>query len=246
MPAAKPATKPAPATRVVRRGRPPKQPTFQEPLMQRPDNGDGRPRDHDGIPIEREELVGNLPSGAAFKISKLHLANQEIAWACRDCQFTADVRRDVAQHRNEEHGARFGKKTPKVVFPRDEDLGDLVLPPRLDGMPAPSNPMEMTLAEVLSLMPSVAAISDLVDKAERERDAAVEELIERRKSDRINQPKIDVHDSLTAEIVDLRLMVKNFGSYDQMKQELTELRAWKKSMIKKLNTLGFTMTEEEQ
>ncbi len=217
-------------------------PAFQEPLV--PDN-DGRPTDHNGIPIEREELLGNLPTGAHFRISKLHLANEETAFACRDCDFTADQRSEVMQHRNEAHGARFGKRTPKVTFNKDTNLGDVVLPPRANGF-TPSNPMEMTLAECLALAPSIGAIGDLITQVEAERDQAIADLHELRIWQRANAHAVAVHDSLQAEVIDLRLMIKNSGSYEQLKTEVNTLRAWKKKITAKLNAVGFKLAEDEE
>ncbi len=256
-----------PTSRIpVRRARPPKatKPAFQEPLIGRqPDSKpepkpqakpgsrdahsreDARPTDHNGIPVVSEELLANLPSGSPFKVTRLHLSDGTKAWGCRDCLFTGDVRRDVQQHRNAEHGAKFGKKTPKLVYAAHADDGDLVLPPRAEGKAAPSDVMQMTVAELLALLPSIGAISDLVDQVEHERDVMRIELVERRKHDRENQHKIDVYDSHQEELLAMRLAMKNTGSYEQMKAELMQLRAWKKRVTAKLNAVGFVLNEED-
>lgn len=86
------------------------------PLFQAPASSEvERPTEHNGIPVEREELLGNLPSGAHFKISKLHLANGTVAYACRECLFTGDTMTDARNHRNQEHGARFGNRPPVIT-----------------------------------------------------------------------------------------------------------------------------------
>ncbi len=248
-----------PAKAPARRGRPPRvtRPAFQEPMIDRaaagkqpaaassPEPG-ARPADHNGIPIEREELLANLPSGSPFKVTRLHLSDGNKAWGCRDCLFTGDARRDVQQHRNDEHGARFGKKTPKLVYAAHADDGDLVLPPRDENKAAPSDIMQMTMGEVLALMPSIGALSDLVDRVEHERDLARVELNERRKHDRENQHKIDVYDSHQEELLTLRLHMRNTGSYEQLKAEVVALRAWKKRITAKLNAVGFVLNEEDQ
>lgn len=215
---------------------------FQAPLIE----DDARPQDHKGVPIVSEQTTSNLPNGATFRISRLFLANGTNAYGCRDCKFTGDTRADVQQHRNAEHGAKYGKKTPRVIFPPDKNVPDLVLPARQDGVAAPTNPMQMTLGEILALMPSIAATSDLVDRMEVERDAAVSDLAERERHDRENAHKINVYESHVEELLDLRMKIRNVGSYEQAKAELLELRAWKKAMIKKLSALGFKLSEEEE
>lgn len=207
-----------------------------------------RPQEHKSIPVVREELLGNLPSGAKMKISRLHLSDGTTAFACRDCLFTGDARVDVMHHRNAEHGSRYGKKAPRVVY--NKDLGNLydpVLPPRTPGGdPAPSNIMEMTVAEVLALMPTIGALGDLVEAADRRAEAAEAELAERRQFDKSNGHKIAAYDSMHEELVERRLAMKNFGSYDEMKAELAKLRRWKRSMTARLQPLGFTLTEEDE
>lgn len=232
------------AAKTTRRSAP--RATFQEPLVAAPPTESDRPQDHKGIPVSHEELQSNLPNGAAFKVSRLHLADGTTAYACRDCLHTADTRADVQHHRNAVHGARFGKKTPRVIFPADKNVGDLVLPERQPGVAAPSDPMQMTIAELLALMPSIGAVGDLVDRAEHERDLAKIELEERRRHDRENAHKIAVYDSLQAQIVELRMLVKHTGSYEQMKTELLALRAWKKKIMSKLDAVGFKFIEEDQ
>lgn len=210
------------------------------PNERRPD----RPSEHKGISVVREELRGNLPSGASFRISRLHLVDGTKAYACRDCLFTADTNVEVQHHRNAEHGAKFGKKTPKVVFPVDQAVGDLVLPPRGD-KPAPTNPMEMTLAEFLALAPSYAALADLIDRAERERDAALAKVAQLQAEYKDAKHAVAVYPSLQEEVVDLRLRVRNVGSFDDMKTELLQLRLFKKKVTQRLEAIGFTFTDDD-
>lgn len=189
--------------------------------------------------------MSNLPTGAPFRISRLHLSNGETAFACRDCEFTEDSRGQVMAHRNEAHGSRYGKKRPKLTVPRDREIADPILPPREDGSPAPSNPIEMTLGEFLSLAPSLAALGDLVDRLERERDAMEEELGKQRFS-KSDQHKIDVYDSLREEVITLRLNKAKVDEADAIRAENQELRAWKRKIIARLKGVGFQLTEEEQ
>ena len=232
-------------TRSTTRVRKVASPSFQPPMTGLPDHENDRPRDHKGIPVDHEELISNLPTGAPFRISKLHLTNGEIAFACRDCLFTEDSRGLVMAHRNEKHGSRYGKKRPKLVIPKDREIADPILPPRPDGNAAPSNPIEMTLGEFLSLAPSLAALGDLVDRLERERDAMEEELSKHRfnKSD---QHKIDVYDSLREEVITLRLNKAKMDEAETIRAENQELRTWKRKMIARLKGMGFQLTEEEQ
>lgn len=179
-----------------------------------------RPTDHNGIPVVREELIANLPK-APFKISRLFLADDTVAFACRDCLFTGDSRGAVMLHRNEEHGASFGRSRVDLVPLKTTP--DPVLPPRADG-PAPSNPLEMTLGEFLALAPSLAALGDLVDHMQSERDDAQAELVELRRHEKENAAKI--------------------AHYDQNRDELVYLRNWRRKMIKRLNDMGFSLNEE--
>jgi hypothetical protein len=204
----------------------------------------GRPQEHNGLQVVREELRSNLPSGAPFKISKLHLVDGTRAFACRDCKFTGDALVSVQHHRNEKHGAKFGKKTPKVQWEQDPDLGDLVLPPRGD-LPAPTNPMEMTLGEYLALAPSFAALADLVDRTERERDDLLDRLNKVQEQTKEAQHALAVYPALQAEVVELRVMVRNAGTYAELKSEVLALRAWKKKVTQRLEPLGFVLADEE-
>lgn len=259
-----------PPRRTVRQTTPPGRPAFQEPLIATPTKvtnpppkeppsdqlpakaakppapapapPSDRPTEHNGINVVREELRGNLPTGASFRISKLHLVDGTMAFACRDCLFTADTNVEVQYHRNAEHGAKFGKKTPKVVFPVDKDPVDLVLPPRGD-KPAPTNPMAMTIAEILALAPSYAALADLIDRTEQERDAALAKVAEMKDDNREAQHAVAVYPSLQEEVVNLRLLVKDVGSYEQLKAELQTLRAFKKKVTQRLEAIGFVFTD---
>lgn len=219
-------------------------PAFQEPMI--PAVDPDRPQEHNNIPVVREELMGNLPSGAKFKISKLHLSDGTDAFACRDCLYTGDTRADVMHHRNDAHGNKYGKKPPKVVFAKDPEPYELVLPPRSEGVPAPTNIMEMTVAELLALMPTIGALGDLVETEAHHRELAEVELDERRKHDRENGHKIAAYDSMHEELVERRMAMKGYGSFDEMKAELKALRAWKQKMTARLKTLGFVLTEEDE
>jgi hypothetical protein len=217
-------------------------PARKSPVAEKSD----RPADHKGISIVREELRSFLPNGAPTKISKLHLSDGTAAFACRDCLFTHDTIAGIQHHRNDLHGTTYGHKAPRVIFEKDatKPVGDLVLPPRGD-RPAPTNPMEMTLAEFLALVPSYAALADLIDRLERERDSALEKVIEIRSETRDAQHALAVYPSLQEEVVDLRMKLKGVGSFDEMKAELLALRAWKKKMIQRLEPLGFALIDED-
>lgn len=220
-------------------------PAFQEPLMPGPDQS--RPQDHNGIPVVREELrMSPLPTcKAPLRISRLHLADKSLAFACRDCLFTGDTLKDVMHHRNAAHGAKYGKKKPKVEFPTDEDPTDIVLLPRAADIPAPGDVMEMTMAEVLSLLPSLQALGALVQHTEAENEALKAELFQRKQFDLANRDKLAAYDSLQEELVDRRLNMKGVGSYDELKAELVKLREWKKQIIKRFSAIGFQFLEEE-
>lgn len=205
---------------------------------------EGRPRAYEGIAVLKEEPIEHL-KGKPFRISRLFLANNEIAFACRDCMFCGPSRGSVMQHRNREHGSRVGMKTPKVSLPTLREAPDPILPERADGA-RPMSPMEMTLGEILSIAPSLAALGDLVEKLENERDSAVQELNTRSRHDRENQHKIDVYESLRSEVIDLRLMVNKQGNYEAVKEEMYALRAWKKKIIARLSAVGFHLSEEDQ
>lgn len=203
-----------------------------------------RPTAHNGIEIVEEELRRNLPHGGAFKISRLKLVDGTTAFACRDCLHTDDTIALVMKHRNAEHGSKYGKKAPKVIFPRDTLVGDFVLPPRGD-KPAPTNPMELTLAEILALAPSYAAMIDLLDRTEAERDAAVAELAAMRSQHKDAAHALSVYPALQDQVVELRLKVKDVGSFDEMKAELLALRLFKKNITKKLESLGFSFIDDD-
>ena len=220
-------------------------PAFQEPL---PQIEPGRPRQHNGISVVREELLSSPLGVGKFRISRLHLSDGTSGYACRDCLFTADKRGEVQVHRNEKHGSNYGHRKSRVITAKDTGavLGDLVLPPRPDGEPAPTDPMSMTLAEILALMPSISALADYVDKMERERDYWKDQFKSIQLENNRNAHAVAVHESLQEEVVDLRLKLKTTGSYEEMKAELLTLREFKKKTIARLKTLGFVMAEEEE
>lgn len=215
----------------------PEQPTLMK--VDRPGEPT-RPTEHNGLEVAREELIMHLPK-APLKISRLHLEDGSIAYACRDCLFTDDSRGHVMQHRWEEHGAGLGKRAPKLIWER-KSTPDLVLEPREDGSPPPTDPSKLTMGEIMALMPSIVAFGDLIDHAERERDAALAMLGEHR----ANQYKIDNYDRISEELTEVRQQMRNSGSYEELKAEVLKLRAWKRKMTVKLSGLGFHLTEEDQ
>lgn len=229
-----------------RRGRPPKTAAvvqFQTPLIEKAEPD--RPSAHDGIPVVKEELISALPNGKApFRFTRLHLANGTQAFGCRDCLATADTRGQILLHRNEAHGARNGKKPPRVVPQDRSTVLDLVLPPRGDE-PAPSDPMQMTVGEILSLLPTIGAMGDLIDRLEQERDDALK-LANEHRIDKSTQHKIDVYESHRQELVDLRLQVQKCANYEAIKQELYDLKAWKRRFTTRLKKVGFQLSEEDE
>jgi hypothetical protein len=231
-------------TTTTRQARPTK--ATPKPVSRSSDRGVPWPAEIDGVTVEREELLHNLP-GAAFRISKLHLADGSMVFACRDCYATGETRGSVMAHRNAEHGARYGqKRNNQAALPLLDMAPDPVLEPREDGQPAPSSPMEMTLGEILALAPSLAALGDLVDRLETERDAALAEIADHAQHSRENQHKIESYDSMRDELIDLRLRLRQQANYQAVKEEMYALRAWKTKMIKKLAGLGFSLQEEDQ
>lgn len=222
--------------------RKPVPPSFQEPLIQQRDPD--RPVEHNGIEIVREEIVASpLPHAAPFKYTRLIMADGGTGFACRDCLYTCDTRGEVMTHRNAEHGARYGKKRPKVLLPETGDVLDVVLPPREEG-PAPETFYEMTMGELLALAPSIHAMGDTFDRLERERDEALADLAANR-VDKATQHKIDVYETLREEIVDLRLIVNRQANYDALRDEVVALRNWKRKMVNRMSQLGFRLDEEE-
>lgn len=221
----------------------------QEPLIP---EGNARPSEVNGVKVVKEVPIEHLP-GKPFRISRLFLEDDTIAFACRDCTMVGATRGDIMTHRNADHGAMMGRKLgpadptqrSRTKKPHLQPAPDPIVPEREDGT-RPTTPMEMTLGEIMAIAPSLAALGDLVDKLETERDALLKELNERSKMDRSNQHKIDVYESLREEVVTLRLLVQKQGNYEQVKQEMYELRAWKKKIITKLNAVGFQLSEEDQ
>lgn len=217
---------------------------FQTPLIDKPQEPD-RPAAHNGSPVVKEELISALPHGKApFRFTRLHLANGQQAFGCRDCLATTDTRGQILLHRNEAHGARNGKKPPKLTHVDKSTVVDLVLPPRGD-QPAPSNPMEMTFSELLALLPSIAAMGDLIDRLEEERDAALK-AADAHRIDKSTQHKIDVYDSHRQELIELRLQAQKTANYEEVKNELYELKAWKRRHLARLRKAGFQLSEEDE
>lgn len=223
-----------------------RQPTMIELPAKSPhrssDSEPARPTEHNGIKVVKEQLLHNLPNGAPFRISKLHLESGGQAFACRDCMYTADTRGLVMVHRNTDHGSRYGKKSIKVSLPTPTGAPDIVLAPRADGSPAPSDPMGWTIGELLALLPSITALGDLVESKEGLADEALAALGEQRR----NQVKIDSFDDVQAQLVMAKQQLRHTGDYDEIKKEVATLRAWKKNIIKKLQAVGFQLAEEDQ
>lgn len=218
---------------------------YQAPALMANPNEPDRPTEHNGLHIEREEPLMSLPN-APFRYTRLHLIDGSTAFGCRDCLTTTDTRGQMLVHRNAEHGARIGKKGARVKLPElgKREAPDLVLAPRADGTPAPGDPMMMRVGELLALMPSIAALGDLVERLETERDEAVAEVAENR-IDKATRHKIDIYEHHQQEILDLRLALNKQANYEQVKEELYTLRAWKKKIEAKLKAVGFVLTEED-
>lgn len=231
------------------RRRPIAKATFQAPVLPNLPSAKQvtpqRPTHHNGVEILDEQRIPSpLPHGGPFRITRLRLADGKLAHGCFDCLFTAETRGDIVAHRNAEHGGRVGKKAPKIVFERDPELLDVVLPPRDDGTPAPLLPIDMTLREIVTIAPSLMVLFNNLDAKERECEALREQLDQIRVS-KADQHKIDVYDSHQQEIGELRALLAKQGNYEVIKEELYELRAWKKKFITKLKALGFTNHEED-
>lgn len=210
------------------------------------------PQQINGINVEEIKPVEGLP-GIPLRIALVRLEDGTTVHACLDCQDPLDfvgTRGDVMAHRNAVHGARYGKKRPKVVEePKQDDPADLldaVLAPRGDGAPAPGAAYEMTLGEILALAPTLKALGDLVERAETEVDAVRDELRDLRQYQRDTVSKLAGYEATKDEVVGLRVQIRAWGNYEAIKAEMYQLRAWKRDMIKKLKAMGFQLTEEEQ
>lgn len=206
-----------------------------------------RPTEVDGVAVVREERLTNY-QGSHFKISKLYLADGVTVWGCWDCLYVAESRGAVMSHRNADHGSRYGQKQPKVTFETPDDdvqIEDVVLPPRENGSPAPNTIMEMTVGEFLALMPTISALGDTIERLEKENDELKEALAENR-IDRVTQHKIDVYETNRAEILDLRLMKQKHDECEDYREEVKELRAFRRKMITRMKQLGFRLSETEE
>lgn len=203
-----------------------------------------RPTHHNGIEVVQEHKLASLPNGAAFRITKLELADGGWAHACVDCTFTSDSRGDIMAHRNAEHGAKYGKRRPKIEYVRDQGVLDIVLPPREDGSVAPLVPLDMTLREIVTVAPSLLVLMDMLDAKER----LVEELtaeLGKHQISRQDQHKIEVYESHQTEIGELRATLARQANYEEIKEEMHALRSWKRKMTTRLSQLGFHLSEEE-
>lgn len=215
----------------------PEQPT----LIEQQPAGTRRPTHHNGVLVLEEELLMHLPN-APFRVSKIHLENGKVAFACRDCDtFTGDSRGQVMEHRNREHGARYGKRKPKVELVVENEAPDLVLPERAEGVPAPSDPLKWTIEELLRLLPSISALGDLVDSSQEAADEALAQLGDHR----ANQFKIDGYDDLREELHAAKLQLRQQSNYADLLVEVHRLKAWEKRTIAKFKQLGFVLAGSE-
>lgn len=194
-----------------------------------PETKHSRPSSHNGVAIEREERIAIGPHGSGkIKISKLYLADGSMAYACWDCTATGNGRGDIIVHRNRVHGTKMGgNRNARVALPKQtqEELFDVILPRRADGSAPPETATDWTLGEFLAIAPNLKALGDLIDRVERENNELREQLKQTRVN-RTDQHKIDV--------------------YESNQQEIGELRAWKKNVTKKLSTVGFVLSDEEE
>lgn len=203
-----------------------------------------RPTHHNGVAVVSEERLGNLPNGIKFKVSRLYLANGEVAHACWECTFTGDTRGDVMSHRNTEHGTQIGRRRVQRIF-EDPHLLDLVLPAREDGTQPGDNPLYWQIGEIIAVVPTIKALGDHMERLEDE-NAQLREEVGRTRVTRTDQHKLDVYESNQQEIGELRARLKHMPNIEALRAEVYELRAWKKKMIKRLGTLGFQLSEEDQ
>lgn len=179
----------------------------------------GYPTHIRGIEVVREQALYAIGPHAPFRYTRLFLADGTSCIACRDCWWDAPSRGEVMQHRNTAHGARYGRKKPKVDLPPVPEAPELIVEPRDDNTPAPNNPLDWTLRELLAVLPDIAALGNLVDTLEKERDDALAELAASHVGDREAQHKIAV--------------------YDSHRQEIIELRKFKRDVEKQFAKLGF-------
>lgn len=221
------------AREMMRRSRKPSQPTLIETSPRRPTH-------HNGALILEEELIMHLPN-APLRLSRVHLENGNTAFACRDCDFTADMRGDVMAHRNREHGTRIGKKPVQVKLPEPDPELDIVLAPRVDGTPAPDDLMNWTFAELLAVAPSIAALGNMVDRYKQAADEAAEVVSEYNQ----NKAKLEAYEDEHEELKAARLQLRQQSNYEEMKAELHRLRNWKRKMTTKLKNIGLQLSEEE-
>lgn len=211
-----------------------------------------------GVRVVGEAYVFNLPHVPLRGYTLLTLEDGTTLFRCRDCK--PDVtgsRGDLMAHRNKLHGARVGKRSSTRVQLNimDELLPEPInieLPPDEQELPDTIDPQaafDMTIGELMALAPSIKAMGDLVDRLEAERDAAVEELNQRSAHDKENAHKINSYDQLREEITDLRLVLHKerykIENYDDVRKEVLALREWKKKITNKLRPLGFTLSEED-
>lgn len=195
-----------------------------------------------GIKVVEEQLLYLNPKGGPLKISKLELADGTLVHNCRDCNEFTGSRGDVMVHRNREHGARYGLNRPKGQV---DVLGDILIPQREDGH-VPDRADEMTLGEVLAVMPSIKELGDFLDRSETGRIAAELRLRDIEKSARTTAAMQDEIDQLQGKIVKLRQRDRLRGNYDEIKQEMYRLKAWKRMVVKRFAAAGFKLDEEEQ
>lgn len=236
------------------RGRPRKQHTLPAQIPMPTPEPEPAPeaarRQLDGVDILEIAPLAPLGPNKPMRIVKIHLADGRVLHGCRDCPDELDFvggRGDVMAHRNAVHGARFGKGRIPAPAAQEKlpEVLDAVLSPRHDGTPAPDSVYEMTVGEVLSLMPTIQALGDLVELAETERDALRAQLKDFKSHEREWRTKIEGYDTLRDEVTELRQQLRQQGNYDQIKTELYALKAWKKKVIARFTAVGFNFTEED-
>lgn len=207
-------------------------------------------RQVNGLDVVNIVRFESLP-GKPMRMNLIKLEDGSQLFGCYDCPDVLDFtgsRGEVMAHRNALHGAMFGKRKPKVVpDPSSQmDVLDIVVESRGPDQPAPQTPYDMTVRELLAIMPSVAALGDLIDRTEAERDALLAELNAYRAHDRENKAKIEGFDALRDEVIELRVQMRQWGNYEAVKAEMYALRGWKRKIITKFKALGFQFDEEDK
>jgi hypothetical protein len=169
-----------------------------------------------GVEVVEVQEIRLHPKAGALKVVRLIMADGTVLHGCRECDFSGS-RGDVMAHRNAVHGARYGKKTPAAP-------GDVIVAQRENGF-VPQAVQDMTIGELVAIMPTVKELGDLVERMDIERNEAVRALRDLEGQYHRNRVRIE--------------------GYDSMREELMELRSWKKKMVQRLAALGFKLEEDE-